>query len=120
MDVNSQIVSINDLEDSNAHHERDLKRKWLEDDLLELYTPSVQAKIWSIAAKGLELSSPPTLYPEYTMPGGTHYIYRKADFWTSGFFPGSLHLLLERRKKFSHILAEANNSQGGPHLLSIK
>ncbi|KAL5376607.1 hypothetical protein DPSP01_010400 [Paraphaeosphaeria sporulosa] len=81
--------------------------------LLNLYTPSVEAKIWSIAAKGLQQSSPPTLYPEYTKPGGTHYIYRKADFWTSGFFPGSLYLLLERKKKHSHVLGQAGDLWAG-------
>lgn len=45
---------------------------------------------------------PPTFYPEYTKPGGVDYVYRELDFWTSGFFPGSIFLLLERRRKYAH------------------
>ena len=44
-------------------------------------------------------SSPPTLFPEYTKPGGTKYVYRELDFWTSGFFPGCIYLLLERQRR---------------------
>ncbi|TGO09841.1 hypothetical protein BTUL_0153g00270 [Botrytis tulipae] len=34
------------------------------------------------------ITSPPQYYPEYTKPGGTNYVYRDFQFWTSGFFPG--------------------------------
>lgn len=40
------------------------------------------------------------MFPEYTKPGQAEYIYRDLDFWTSGFFPGSLYLLLERERKY--------------------
>lgn len=72
--------------------------------LSELYTPSVTAKLWSVAQQTLQLnSSPPTLFPEYTHPGGNKYIYRDLEFWTSGFFPGSLYLLLERQVRYPHV-----------------
>lgn len=104
-----------------SHPPNRLKQEPVEKHLSKLYTPSVEAKIWGIAAKGLQQASPPTLYPEYTKPGGTHYIYRRADFWTSGFFPGSLHLLLERRKKYSHVLGRANDVWADNlHLLSLE
>lgn len=45
------------------------------------------------------------LFPEYTKPGENAYVYRDFRFWTSGFFPGSLYLLLERRRKYEHLLA---------------
>ena len=45
-------------------------------------------------------SNPPALYPEYTDERG-NYVYRTLDFWTSGFFPGSLYLLLERKIRLS-------------------
>ncbi|KAI2619462.1 glycoside hydrolase family 88 protein [Hypomontagnella submonticulosa] len=47
-------------------------------------------------------SSPPVLFPEYTKPGGVGYVYRELEFWTSGFFPGCLYLLLERQRKYPH------------------
>lgn len=68
----------------------------------ELYTSSVEAKIWSVASKQLVGPNPPSFFPEYTKPEGVSYVYRHHEFWTSGFFPGCLHLLLERRKKYAH------------------
>ncbi|KAE8381914.1 Six-hairpin glycosidase-like protein [Aspergillus bertholletiae] len=62
-----------------------------------LYSESVAAKLWSVASKALDSAVPPTLYPEYTGADGATYVYRTLDFWTSGFFPGSLYLLLERQ-----------------------
>ncbi|KAH7075312.1 unsaturated glucuronyl hydrolase [Paraphoma chrysanthemicola] len=89
-------------------------------ELLHLYAPSAEVKIWGIAAKGLRQPSPPTLFPEYTKPGGVEYIYRELDFWTSGFFPGSLHLLLERRRKYGHVGSRDNAPRSIPHLLNLE
>lgn len=47
----------------------------------------------------LNQPEPPAWFPEYTKPGSTEYVYRDASFWTSGFFPGLLYLIMERRKK---------------------
>ncbi|KAH8203883.1 hypothetical protein TruAng_001947 [Truncatella angustata] len=65
-----------------------------------LYSNSTVGKLWGIATKALQQPKPPIYFPEYTKPGGTKYVYRELDFWTSGFFPGSLHLLLERQRNF--------------------
>ncbi|KAL7955566.1 glycoside hydrolase family 88 protein [Trichoderma compactum] len=62
-------------------------------------------KIWGVAAPALFKSEPPILYPKYTKPGGTRYVFRELDFWTSGLFPGSLYLLLEREQRFRRELA---------------
>ncbi|KAL2865072.1 glycoside hydrolase family 88 protein [Aspergillus lucknowensis] len=61
-----------------------------------LYAESNVLKIWTVARKALGSVHPPTLFPEYTGRDKT-YVYRALDFWTSGFFPGSLYLLLERQ-----------------------
>lgn len=75
--------------------------------LCELYASSVTAKLWSVAQQALQLnSSPPTLFPEYTHPGGSKYVYRDQKFWTSGFFPGSLYLLLERQLRYPHVFRQ--------------
>lgn len=52
---------------------------------------------------------PPTEYPEYTLPGGDTYVYSSFDFWTSGFFPGCLYLLDERREKWSRTMISSAN-----------
>jgi hypothetical protein len=93
----------------------------IKEELVKLYAPSAEAKIWGVAAKGLRQPSPPTLFPEYTKPGGVEYIYRDLDFWTSGFFPGSLHLLLDRRRKYGHITGCSKDAlRGVPHLLNLE
>ncbi|CZR65745.1 related to glucuronyl hydrolase [Phialocephala subalpina] len=76
----------------------------VKDILASLYSESTVAKIWGVAERGLDKSTPPILYPEYTKPGSTAYVYRELDFWTSGFFPGSLYLLLERQRKYARAL----------------
>ncbi|KAH7381801.1 glycoside hydrolase family 88 protein [Cadophora sp. MPI-SDFR-AT-0126] len=94
----------------------------LRQNLSKLYSASVCAKIWGIAERALNKSTPPVLYPEYTKPGSTKYVYREADFWTSGFFPGSLYLLLERQRKFGHLL-EPSPYDGGlqlPHGVQLE
>ncbi|KAL2814521.1 Six-hairpin glycosidase-like protein [Aspergillus cavernicola] len=64
-----------------------------------LYSESVVVKLWNVARKALGSAEPPVLYPEYTGNDGG-YVYRHLDFWTSGFFPGSLYLLLERQVRY--------------------
>ncbi|KAL4878465.1 Six-hairpin glycosidase-like protein [Aspergillus karnatakaensis] len=76
------------------------QRAVIPQSLLEaLYSPSNTLKLWHVARKSLGSTTPPVLYPETTAKDGT-YIYRNLDFWTSGFFPGSLYLLLERQLKY--------------------
>ncbi|KAF3008310.1 hypothetical protein E8E14_006310 [Neopestalotiopsis sp. 37M] len=70
------------------------------DIIKSLFSRETIAKIWSVAERGLHQARPPLVFPEYTKPGHTEYIYRDLDFWTSGFFPGSLYLLLERERKY--------------------
>lgn len=66
-------------------------------------------------------ANPPILYPEYTKPGGNKYVYRDLEFWTSGFFPGSLYLLLERERKFNKILRSPTDTPvATPHQLQLE
>ncbi|KAJ5812486.1 hypothetical protein N7474_008787 [Penicillium riverlandense] len=80
-----------------------------------LFSESVMAKLWNVASKALRSSKPPVLYPEYTGKDGTTYVYRSLDFWTSGFFPGSLYLIHERQIKYP----QAINHQYCPHPLQM-
>ncbi|KAG8856226.1 hypothetical protein FRB96_006538 [Tulasnella sp. 330] len=96
--------------------------------LPELFSESVEAKIYSVAARDYSshdqqgtftsiarsihdllhpsaspLKGPPESYPEYVEPGGSvshPYTYTQSRFWTSGFFPGSIWLLYERAKTY--------------------
>ena len=71
----------------------------------ELFSENVVSKIWRVAVREREFfeNQPPTAYPEYVTISGlaaNRYTLREADFWTCGFFPGSLYALLERCMRF--------------------
>lgn len=63
-------------------------------------------------------ASPPAFHPEYTTPGSSEYTYSSREFWTSGFFPGSLAVLYERERLYSRhdVLA----SRYSPHMLKLQ
>ncbi|KAH7478267.1 hypothetical protein FOMA001_g9087 [Fusarium oxysporum f. sp. matthiolae] len=88
-----------------------------------LFSPSVEMKIWAVAERSLNMPEPPTWFPEYTKPGSTEYVYRDASFWTSGFFPGLLYLIMERRKKFQtelRLLGLSPSEPDFPHMLQLE
>ncbi|KAG9002846.1 hypothetical protein FRB94_003529 [Tulasnella sp. JGI-2019a] len=70
----------------------------------ELFSKSVEAKIYAVATRDYlsqQQQGPPKYHPEYVEPGGngSHpYTFTQSQFWTSGFFPGSIWLLYERAK----------------------
>ncbi|KAK9489374.1 Six-hairpin glycosidase-like protein [Lipomyces doorenjongii] len=80
----------------------------LDTTLSELYAQNAIAKIWGIALPALALPSPPTRVPDYTTVGTATYEYASYDWWTSGFFPGSLAVLLERAIKYPHCFPSAD------------
>ncbi|KAL4938984.1 hypothetical protein BDV06DRAFT_231355 [Aspergillus oleicola] len=84
-----------------------------------LYGESAILKIWNIAHKALGSVIPPVLYPEYTGPD-KRYVYRNLDFWTSGFFPGSLYLLHERQIKYPAFYSQSEDPRSPlPHRLHL-
>ncbi|RAH79149.1 glycosyl hydrolase family 88 protein [Aspergillus japonicus CBS 114.51] len=83
-----------------------------------LFSESVAAKLWYVASKALGKAEPPTFYPEYTGRDGGRYVYRDLSFWTSGFFPGSLYLLLERQTMYDHRRIRERTT--GPHPLQLE
>lgn len=64
-----------------------------------LYSSSNIAKIWGVAALKLNDINPPQEYPEYSF---NRYSFRPVDYWTAGFFPGSVAAILERKEKYPH------------------
>ncbi|KOS18590.1 Unsaturated chondroitin disaccharide hydrolase [Escovopsis weberi] len=72
-------------------------------ELAGLYAESISAKLWKVAAERLEDTKAPDEYPEWVPEDGeTPGIFntREVNFWTCGFFPGSLYCILERCVKY--------------------
>ncbi|KAF1734904.1 Unsaturated chondroitin disaccharide hydrolase [Beauveria bassiana] len=80
------------------------------DHLSKLFCDNVIIKIWKTAIDHLAREDPPQSFPEtcpQTGPQAGHYLYRDAEFWTCGFFPGSLYCLLERSVRYPHAFLTA-------------
>ncbi|KAF7161300.1 hypothetical protein CNMCM5623_006917 [Aspergillus felis] len=71
--------------------------------LEKIFSENVLAKILRVAVDALNNNDPPTEYPEFVPqkgPSTGRYILRESSFWTCGFFPGLLYLLLERAIRY--------------------
>ncbi|KAI9150591.1 glucuronyl hydrolase [Paramyrothecium foliicola] len=89
-------VSVSEANVSHPH-------KPLAQRLQGLFEENIAAKILRTAQGGLINNDPPIAYPEYVLQRGPEagkYILREADFWTCGFFPGSIYSVAERLVKF--------------------
>ncbi|KAJ4359450.1 uncharacterized protein N0V89_000003 [Didymosphaeria variabile] len=76
-------------------------------DLSQIYSENVLAKVVQVAQKGLKSKAPLETYPHtvsQTGPGAGRYEYREADFWTCGFFPGSIYTLIERSIRYPRVI----------------
>ncbi|KAM5344004.1 hypothetical protein ACJ41O_012541 [Fusarium nematophilum] len=94
----------------------------LRDQLSELYEDNIAAKIIKTAVNGLVDNNPPIAYPEYVLEtgqGAGEYILREADFWTCGFFPGSIYALVERLVKYPQAVPGQQKQQVLQKLLSL-
>ncbi|KFY31736.1 hypothetical protein V493_00818 [Pseudogymnoascus sp. VKM F-4281 (FW-2241)] len=72
-------------------------------ELQQLFAENIAAKIWRVAQRDLKNNDPPSAYPEIVPQNGSQqgrYKLREANFWTCGFFPGSLYTLLERVTRY--------------------
>ncbi|OGM50921.1 glucuronyl hydrolase [Aspergillus bombycis] len=75
----------------------------LKTQLALLFHENNLAKLMGVAETLLENNDPPTRFPETVPQSGTDQGVcrcRDAEFWTCGFFPGSLYCLLERVRKY--------------------
>ncbi|KAF4170312.1 hypothetical protein CNMCM6936_003500 [Aspergillus lentulus] len=71
--------------------------------LERIFSENVLAKILRVAVEALNNNDPPTEYPEFVPqkgPSTGRYVLRESSFWTCGFFPGLLYLLLERAIRY--------------------
>ena len=78
-------------------------------DLREAFAENILAKTCRVAVEGLRRATDPAdaSFPEYCPQSGSEagrYVFREAEFWTCGFFPGTLYALLERAIRFPQSL----------------
>ncbi|KAJ0330723.1 hypothetical protein COL5a_003024 [Colletotrichum fioriniae] len=92
--------------------------------LTELFEENIMAKVYRTATKSLQEQEPstskevqktPIAFPEIVPqdgPNAGQYEFRDPDFWTCGFFPGTLYALLERSVKHPSTMGLANAGSG--------
>ncbi|GAB5592776.1 hypothetical protein Unana1_07676 [Umbelopsis nana] len=68
-----------------------------------LYSESVAAKVWGVAAKAFDSPTPPTHTPQRCTQ---QYQYEPCNDWTSGFFPGCVYALAERSFKYKDHISD--------------
>lgn len=111
-----------------AHHP-DLRTEPLRGMLSELFSENIAAKVCRTGAKYLHANSGsaglleiPQAFPEIVPqegPSAGQWELRDADFWTCGFFPGTLYALLERSIKYPHMM-ELDGPQPKQSLVKLR
>ncbi|KAM0414554.1 hypothetical protein ACHAPT_013605 [Fusarium lateritium] len=94
------------------------------DELAGLYGENILAKVYRTATKSLIGEKRfPDYFPEYVPQEGEdsgNYTLREAEFWTCGFFPGTLSLLLERAIRFPRKICISNENASKANNISIE
>ncbi|UPL03724.1 hypothetical protein LCI18_014658 [Fusarium solani-melongenae] len=94
------------------------------DELDGLYDENILAKVYRTATNSLIGEKRfPEYFPEYVpQEGGDsgNYTLREAEFWTCGFFPGTLSLLLERAIRFPRRIRISNGDESNADHISIE
>ncbi|KFY53005.1 hypothetical protein V496_07997 [Pseudogymnoascus sp. VKM F-4515 (FW-2607)] len=99
-------TSVSDYQPGEMVKLRSPDESYNMEKLLEMFSETIIAKTLRVAIEALEKNNPPTVYPEFVPQKGHDsgkYILRDANFWTCGFFPGSLYLLRERAVKYPRV-----------------
>ncbi|KAI5460758.1 unsaturated glucuronyl hydrolase [Mariannaea sp. PMI_226] len=88
-----------------------------------LFDANLFAKIYRTATDYLhKLQISPQMFPEIVPQKGEsagQWEFREADFWTCGFFPGTLYALLERMIKYPHMMG-FEDGQTGLDLIQLR
>jgi hypothetical protein len=82
---------------------QDLSELFAENVVAKLYRTAIEPAIQSNVSGARDIDFIPDAYPEevpHDGPEAGRYVPREPDFWTSGFFPGSLYCLLERLVRY--------------------
>ncbi|KAL2841720.1 Six-hairpin glycosidase-like protein [Aspergillus pseudoustus] len=90
----------------------------------ELFEENVIAKIFRVASRSMkeslvfsQVNGVPLSYPETVPQNGANagtYEFRDPEFWTCGFFPGSLYALLERSVKYPQSISVGSDVSSIP------
>lgn len=110
---NASNADMDDTDDTggpDGQNQSNLKPRTIWSDLREAFAENIFAKPCRVAAEGLRRATDPAeaSFPEYCPQTGSEYgqyIFREAEFWTCGFFPGTLYALLERAIRFPQSLS---------------
>ncbi|KAJ5960408.1 Six-hairpin glycosidase-like protein [Penicillium vulpinum] len=90
----------------------------IRESLSPLFSENTLAKIIGAAELFLDQNDPPIQFPETVPQAGPtrgEYQCRDAEFWTCGFFPGSLYCLLERLRKYpGTTISNISNTSSDP------
>ncbi|KAI0547654.1 Six-hairpin glycosidase-like protein [Xylaria curta] len=111
--------------ESNGRNVRLSSNIDVDGELSELFTENIVAKVLRVAAKYANNQNAeeevgsldprgPDKFPEYVPQDGDtsgFYTLREAEFWTCGFFPGTIYLLLERHLKLSKHSRQLSNQR---------
>lgn len=87
-------------------------------DVAELFAENITAKIFRTAIKSAQYL--PDVFPEYVSQEGPDaglYHLSEANFWTCGFFPGTLYSILERAIRHPQSLACSDGSISPQNIL---
>lgn len=74
-----------------------MSKQLIDEVSASLFSENAVAQVWGVAAAQLDGPNPPNKMPEYSFE---KYHFRPMDYWTGGFFPGSVYALLERSDKY--------------------
>lgn len=115
-----------DATDANKYHM--LGSLSIGADLYEAFAENILAKTCRVAVEALHRGHalPDTqeaFFPEYCPQAGDDagkYILRESEFWTCGFFPGTLYALLERAIRFPQSLEFSPSRPERPSMTRIR
>ncbi|CAH0027049.1 unnamed protein product [Clonostachys rhizophaga] len=94
-------------------------------ELADLYAENILAKVYRTACRSMIGERRfPDYFPEYVPQDGSDagsYTLREAEFWTCGFFPGTLYSLLERAIRFpAHLRSPNITSSQQPNGINVQ
>ncbi|KAE8336800.1 Six-hairpin glycosidase-like protein [Aspergillus arachidicola] len=114
--LRQEVLSVGEIAEApRLHVDPSRPVPKLREHLAELFAENIWAKVWRVACESLPDADAtpeeramkfPRVFPEYVPQNPQHgekpslYHLREADFWTCGFFPGTLYELLERTVRY--------------------
>jgi hypothetical protein len=131
---NASTADTEDLEATQGHKHgaSNLALSPIRDELQEAFAENIFAKTCKVAVEALSRGgvepaaahfTDDNVFPEYCPQTGSasgQYVLREPEFWTCGFFPGTLYSLLERTIRFPNSLNHHSPSANQPSTAQIR